>query len=53
MELGISSSMLSHYLTGRTTQPSLEVAIDIYKREKIVIWPYSLYAVSEGKEGEE
>ena len=47
MEIGIGSAQLSHYITGRTTQPALEVAIGIYKREGLVIWPYSEEAVSE------
>ncbi len=52
IELGISSAMLSHYRTGHTRQPSLEVARTVYKLDKIVIYPYSLEAVSEGAEDE-
>jgi len=47
MELKIGSSQLSHYLTGRTIQPALEVARHIYKEEGIVIWPYSEQAVKD------
>ena len=51
-ELGISSAMLSHYRTGHTKHPSLEVAQRIYKLDNITIYPYSLEAVSEGAEDE-
>ncbi len=49
-KLGISSAMLSHYRTGHTKHPSLEVAQRIYKLDNIAIYPYSLFAVSEGAE---
>jgi len=49
-ELGISSAMLSHYRTGHTKQPSLELAKKIYSIDKIAIYPYSLEACSEGEE---
>ena len=48
-ELGISSAMLSHYRTGHTKQPSLELAQRIYKLDNITIWPYSTEACSEGE----
>lgn len=47
--LGISSAMLSHYKTGRTEQPSLELAKRIYELDSVVIWPYSVEAVAEGE----
>ena len=43
--LGISSAMLSHYKTGRTLQPSLDLARRVYSIDKIVLWPYSEEAV--------
>ena len=43
--LDISSAMLSHYRTGHTKQPSLELARRIYVLDKIVIYPFSLEAV--------
>jgi len=45
-ELGISSAMLSHYRTGHTRQPSLELARRIYELDKVTIWPYSVEAVT-------
>jgi len=45
MELGINSSQLSHYNTGRSKQPTIEVAAKIYKAYDIVIWPYSKEAL--------
>jgi len=45
-ELGISSSMLSHYRTGHTKHPSLSLAQRVYKLDKVVLYPYSLEAVS-------
>jgi len=44
-ELGISSSMLSHYRTGHTKHPSLSLARKIYSLDAIVIYPYSEEAV--------
>jgi len=51
MELEISSAMLSHYKTGRTKQPPLELAKRIYILDKIVIWPYA-EAACEGLDDE-
>jgi len=50
IELGVSSGTLSHYKTGYTKQPSLTVAQIIYELDQVVIYPFSLYAVSKGKE---
>jgi len=44
MELGISSAMLSHYKTGRTKQPPLDLVQRIYKLDMVTIYPYSLEA---------
>ena len=43
--------MLSHYKTGRTKQPPLELAKRIYILDKIVIWPYA-EAACEGLDDE-
>jgi len=51
MELGIGSAQLSHYITGRTEQPALDLAKRIYEEDGIVIWPYSKEAV--GANGEQ
>ncbi|RKY51927.1 MAG: hypothetical protein DRP93_09035 [Candidatus Neomarinimicrobiota bacterium] len=45
MELNISSSMLSNYKTGKTRQPSLELARRVWKLDQITLWPYSERAV--------
>jgi len=45
-ELNMSAGQVSHYHTGRTKQPNLDVCQDIYSRYDVVIWPYSLEAVS-------
>ena len=44
-ELKISSAMLSHYRTGHTRQPSLELARRIYQIDNVTIYPYSVEAV--------
>ena len=50
MELGVSSGTLSHYKTGYTKQPSLAIAQKIYEIDQVVVWPFSLEAVSKGVE---
>jgi len=49
MEMSISTAQLSHYLTGRTRQPSLELAREIFIEDSIIIWPYSEESV-QGKD---
>jgi len=44
-ELGISSSMLSHYRTGHTKHPPLALAQRVYKLDKVILYPYSEEAV--------
>jgi len=53
IELGISSAMLSHYRTGRTIQPSIELAQRVWDIDNIALYPYSKFAVSKGAEDEE
>ena len=51
-ELGISPGMLSHYTSGYTKQPPLELCKKIYAISGVIIYPYSLEAVREGEENE-
>lgn len=46
IELNISSAQLSHYITGRTHQPSLDLAQRVYKQDGVVLWPFSEEAVN-------
>jgi len=47
MELGIQSSLLSHYRTGRAKQPTLEVAVKVYLAHEVVLWPYAESVIKE------
>jgi len=47
MELGLNSAQLSHYNTGRSKQPTLNVAKVIYDSYKVVLWPYAEQALEE------
>ena len=47
MELGLNSAQLSHYNTGRSKQPTLNVAKIIYDRYEVVLWPYAEKALKE------
>ncbi len=44
-KLGISVSMVSHYKKGYNA--SIEVAVKVYKTEKIVLFPFSEEALKE------
>ena len=47
MELGLNSAQLSHYNTGRSKQPTLNVAKIIYDKYEVVLWPYAEQALKE------
>jgi len=47
MELGLNSAQLSHYNTGRSKQPTINVAKIIYDKYEVVLWPYAEQALKE------
>ncbi len=47
MELGLNSAQLSHYNTGRSKQPTLNVAKVIYDSYEVVVWPYAEQALKD------
>ncbi len=47
MELGLNSAQLSHYNTGRSKQPTINVAKIIYDKYEVVVWPYAEKALKE------
>ena len=47
MELGLNSAQLSHYNTGRSKQPTLNVAKVIYDKYEVVLWPYAEQALKD------
>jgi len=47
MKLGISSGMLSKYLSGHTKIIGLEKARELYKRYNVELYPYSKEALND------